>query len=629
MIWFRRTLAILLAVLFIPFLLLTLVVLRVNGTLLEPDFYKDELRKADVFTFLYDDVLPVAVDDALSGDTELPRGLNLTGEVVSARVQGVVPPEWIQEQVDGAVDRVGPYLTGQTDRFTVTVPLSDRADAALLAFQETIRDTDLDVLLYEEVLPDALAEAFGESVELPLGVTLTGTEAVEALKRVLPPEWISAQVEDAVDDVGPYLTGRSEGFTLTVPLADRAPAALEVVKEQLRTADLQGFLTDELIGPAIEQELGTGVSLPLGITLTQQEVRDALDQVFTEEWVAGQTDQLVDEVGPYITGASPGFEISIPIKDRVDVAIDVLNQLLDRKLQELVDTTPTCTPLQLLQLVASVFGEDRPDCLPPGFTVAKFLAEFGIDVTGQLAKVIAGRFADDLTYTDADLLQALSGGDTEALDTLDTVRETIRDGITFTEADLRRVLAEQADVEFVDTLDTVRETIRDGWTFTEADVRDALADGGGSTTLEDFDQARSLLNTARGLWFLLPAALAVVLAVIGVLGGRGMGGKAAWAGAALALAAAVTFGAVAITTGVAQARLDDLQADQLADGSLVETMLIDKGFLVADVVLGDLLGWVTTVALALVVVGIGAAVAGLAWSAIRRRSQPVEETAAE
>ncbi len=629
MIWARRTLAILFAVLFVPFLLLTLVVLRVNGTLLEPDFYKEEFSKADLFTFLYDDVLPAAVDDALAGDTELPSGLNLTGDVVSLRVQSVVPPEWIQEQVEGAVDRLGPYLTGQTDEFTITVPLSERADAALVAFQDTIRGADLDVLLYEDVIPDALEGAFGQTMELPLGVTMTQAEAIAAVKRVAPPDWFSAQVESAVDDLGPYLTGRSEGFTVVVPLADRASAALAVVNEQLGGADLHGFLNDEIIGPAVEQDLSAGVSLPLGITLTQADIRNALDQVFTEEWVRGQTAQLVDNVGPYITGASPGFEVTIPISDRVDVAEDILGQLLDRKLVELVDATPTCTPVQLLQLIAGGLDDGRPSCLPPGFTVDLFKSQFDLDVTGEMRQVIAGRLANDLTYADADLRQALSSGDSEAMETLDKVRETIRDGITFTEIDLRRVLTEQADEGIVETLDTVRETIRDGISFTQVDLQDALAGDGDEATLEDIDRARGLLNTARGLWFLLPVALAVALAVIGVLGGRGLGGKAAWAGAALAFAAAVTLGLATVARGVVEGRLDVLRVDQLGDGGLVETMLIDKGFAVANSVLGDLLGWITTVSLGLVAVGIVVAAAGMGMSKLTSRSQPAEETAAE
>ena len=63
MIWIRRFFALLLGVLFVPLLLVTLLVLRVNDTFLSADFYVAQLRKADLFNFLYDDMLPASVEE--------------------------------------------------------------------------------------------------------------------------------------------------------------------------------------------------------------------------------------------------------------------------------------------------------------------------------------------------------------------------------------------------------------------------------------------------------------------------------------------------------------------------------------------------------------------------------------
>ena len=48
MIWIRRFFAVFLGVLFLPLLLITLLLLRVNDTFLNADFYVTELRKADL-----------------------------------------------------------------------------------------------------------------------------------------------------------------------------------------------------------------------------------------------------------------------------------------------------------------------------------------------------------------------------------------------------------------------------------------------------------------------------------------------------------------------------------------------------------------------------------------------------
>jgi hypothetical protein len=51
MIWIRRFLALILVLFFVPSLLLTVLALRVNDTVLEPEFWIEELQKADVYNF--------------------------------------------------------------------------------------------------------------------------------------------------------------------------------------------------------------------------------------------------------------------------------------------------------------------------------------------------------------------------------------------------------------------------------------------------------------------------------------------------------------------------------------------------------------------------------------------------
>ena len=69
MIWFRRIIALPLALLFIILSLLVLVTFRVSDTLGNPDFYNEQLRQADIYNFIYDDLLPTALAEAeVTGD---------------------------------------------------------------------------------------------------------------------------------------------------------------------------------------------------------------------------------------------------------------------------------------------------------------------------------------------------------------------------------------------------------------------------------------------------------------------------------------------------------------------------------------------------------------------------------
>ena len=63
----RRFLAIVLIPVFSALFLVTLVSLRVNDTLLEPEFYTGTLERLDFYNFLYDEGIPLALDE-LSGD---------------------------------------------------------------------------------------------------------------------------------------------------------------------------------------------------------------------------------------------------------------------------------------------------------------------------------------------------------------------------------------------------------------------------------------------------------------------------------------------------------------------------------------------------------------------------------
>ena len=135
MIWIGRLISIPLGLVFFALLLVTLVFLEVNDTFLDPDFYPEELRKANVYEFVLVDLLTTALDErrvqesrsASEAAEETPlmtSGLS-TEEIVSS-INRAVPPEWVQGLVEGSFDQVGRYLTGERDQFEVTVRAGDQ-----------------------------------------------------------------------------------------------------------------------------------------------------------------------------------------------------------------------------------------------------------------------------------------------------------------------------------------------------------------------------------------------------------------------------------------------------------------------------------------------------------------------
>ena len=130
-IWIRRVIAVGLGIIMIPLLIFTLLSLRVNDTFLEEQFYKDQLVEADVYNFLYSDALTLAIDQEIEEAGGLPLGVNLTTAEIVEGIQETLPPDWIQHEVELAIDDAVPYLTGKTDTLSFSVDLADRADEAL------------------------------------------------------------------------------------------------------------------------------------------------------------------------------------------------------------------------------------------------------------------------------------------------------------------------------------------------------------------------------------------------------------------------------------------------------------------------------------------------------------------
>ena len=167
--------------------------------------------------------------------------------------------------------------------------------------------------LYEFVVVDLLASAVDEARELspeefsdsfdsnPLVASELSTEdIVSSVNRAVPPEWIQAQVEEAFDQIGRYLNGERDEFTLTIQAGERVPTVVAEIKGLLRKADAYGLLFDEVITPAIDDALAN--ELPLDVDISSQRIADAVRAVAPREWVQAQVESALDELTPYVVG---------------------------------------------------------------------------------------------------------------------------------------------------------------------------------------------------------------------------------------------------------------------------------------------------------------------------------------
>jgi hypothetical protein len=273
MIWFRRTLTIPLIVVFVILFIAVLLITQVNSTVGNPKFYNDQLRRVDIYNFVYDEVLPAALDDIETDDSsDIPIGLAAIDDEIIAAVREILPPEWLQAQVESAANEIIPYLLGDTEHFTYILVLKDRVEAAA----DVIKADIIHGTAFDSIYDDGISYLADElSSELP---EMTKEELEDELRSLLPQDWVVWQLESAIDAVVPYMTGDSSHFTITI---DLEPGYIgDLVLELLGVGEALTFTDADLVnsldseGQQILEDVRHWIAS--GYTVTETDLREAI-----------------------------------------------------------------------------------------------------------------------------------------------------------------------------------------------------------------------------------------------------------------------------------------------------------------------------------------------------------------
>ena len=447
MIWVRRALTVPLGILLIVPVLLALILLQVSDTFIKPNYYAEELDKADIYEFVLVDLLASALDDVRKLDSdEFGDGLNsnplvssaLTTEDIVSSVNRVLPPEFVQEQVEQVFDQLGRYITGEREDFEVTILAGEQAKILVAEISSLIRKSDAYNVLFDEVITPEADKALDQ--ELPFGLRVTGADLVKSARVVAPRPWVEAQIDHVLDETTPYLVGESDTFEIRIALADRIELALTEVKELLRKVEAYDLLYDEVIEPEVRKQLGWAVELPFGFSITDDEVLGALREVAPVAWVQGEAERLINEAGPYLSGKTDRFAIEISLVDNKRDARRVILKTATGKLRDALQDLPTCTPAQLRNFDLSSLTM-IPDCLPLQIEPDLIMDQLTGGVNDAADSLVLGAIPDRFLFTDANLRETLAIADAEDnLELIDVVREMIGNGWTYDQDDLRAAL---------------------------------------------------------------------------------------------------------------------------------------------------------------------------------------------
>jgi len=128
----KVTLLVWLSVLFLIVLTATLTIGVFDRDLLRENFYKHELRQSNFYERVYTDVMPEIKD--------LPSyygGIVITTQERDQLIRQIIPPQWLQQQVESALHSAVPWLRSKTDKLDVTIDLKPaklRAGPVVLQF---------------------------------------------------------------------------------------------------------------------------------------------------------------------------------------------------------------------------------------------------------------------------------------------------------------------------------------------------------------------------------------------------------------------------------------------------------------------------------------------------------------
>ncbi len=637
MIWIGRIITVPLGIILLAFLLVAVVLLQVNDSFLNPKFYRETLRSADIYNFALNDLPrsfldearlmpPQDIDPSLDENPLVTSGLT-TDDLVGALVRAL-PPTWVQDVVEQVLDEPGDYITGERDDFAITIQAGDRVLTVVEEFKALSRQADAYNLLFEQVVIPNIEDAL--ETELPFGIEVTADRIVESVRLVVPPEWVQANVESALNSITPYAVGETDSFDVGVELSGRVDVALAEIKAILLESDAYDLVYDEVVEPIISDNIGTSVDLPFNITISRIEITEAMRQVAPAQWVQEQAELIVDAAGQYVTSETESLNIDIDLRDNKTDAREVLIQLARQKFEGAVDNLPPCSNAQIGALVSGGLTT-MPECMPEGGSaigdqVRRVVFDTVDTLQGQIEEAVdtsvLSQIPDTLTFTDQTLKNELiASGSSENIDLLDDVREIIEDGWTYTDQDLRADLLEFDSQDSVDLLDDVRSFLADGWVYTEQDLRDEIRDAD-PDVLANLDDGREWFKRARTWRFLVYLPVVLLMIIIAFLGGRNWAGRAAWAAGYLVISSAaiwVLFGPVysgLSDEGFDRAREEALESISLESENFVgtESLVMNKILDTGEFIVDGFASGVASKALIVFIIGIIILAAAILWS---------------
>ncbi len=597
----RRLLVFPIGSIFISLFLVMLVYMEVNETLFEPSFHKDQLARNDIYKFVENELFTYGAKEIakhrFSWDGNPPYlslptlGLSESDIVHSSRA--AVPSEWLAEHVELIIDHFIPYLTGQTDTFSVNIEIEDRLDimieqmvdladkSDLSMVSEDIESNVLDILSYE-IRPD---KQFSMTDDLKVIHSNLEYYVSESITE----EWVREQFIGVLHEIRSYMLFPQSDLKLAVNLKSPISVGFSLARDEIIEATSDALMKsilsryEKFIGDGIVLEanlylLGT-IGIPVQAFVSDQEVYALLLDVFPKEWIDIHSEILVDRAWLYLSGDSDELNLVIPVNERVDILRDSIMQILVSKFYKSADTIYSCESSR--GALVYDYTDGTSVCVLSWMEtsyVKALYSEVLKNYLGDSIDQLAGDLIDSSNVNMSDVkleiseIQKLSTGILGKKNSLNLVqmRQDISNGwLLFDDRDLEVVKNNNLGKDWVPVFDNIKFALANGWVIDQTSIQNLLTETLGDDAVESFNRIRYQLKTSSSYNYFLGTLCLLLLALIGFLGGNRWSTRIYWSLGCLLLAALVSIVICNTFSNIAAATALEILASWKTDSQIV------------------------------------------------------------
>ena len=421
-------------------------------------------------------------------------------------------------------------------------------------YLETLADSNVYSFLLTDLPTTALKDVRKANSNPIIEQSGLSDEAiVSSINTIVPADWLQSNFESTVTGVGDYVTGKTDEFTISIPVDERVQAASNQITFVLNESDIYKMVMENQVRPVVSQ--ASKNELPFDVSVNEDQLMASIQKIISKAWLTGQIDSVLGEVVPYTVGSEDTFSIVVKVDDRIEVAVAEVKSLMSEanayealfegsiapnisssignsaKLPYGIEITDeeissiikkTAPPSWMQKTTESILDNATPYLVgkTDEFTISINIEpnkEEAVSDLIALAEQKLNTKLADLPDCDADEVVNILNNPVAGLPScypadpslkqqmqsftrsyvttvISAVRpqiiNTIPNSIDFDQNSLRQVVPAKA----LDSFDQGRDIVRDGYTFTEKDLENLIKQGAGDNSWNQVSKVRDSLS---------------------------------------------------------------------------------------------------------------------------------------